>query len=151
MRDILNPWKVRLFFLSQLPSAFWWGLRVASLSPERAVVCIPYSWRTTNPFRSIYFAALCGAGELSTGILVALAERCVAPVSMLVIRQESEFIKKAKGRTTFTCLEGDKAMESVRKAVASGEPQVFTLRTDGLDATGAMVVTMHFTWSVKAR
>jgi hypothetical protein len=151
LRDIRSPWKVRLFFLTKLPTALWWGIKVTSLSTAGASVTIPYSWRTTNPFRSIYFAALCGAGELSTGMLVALAVNCTAPVSMLVIRQQSEFHKKAKGRIHFQCQDGPIAMGAVRRAVESGTPQEFTLRTEGRDASGALVVAMAFTWSVKAR
>ncbi|RMF25391.1 MAG: DUF4442 domain-containing protein, partial [Bacteroidetes bacterium] len=71
-RDLLSPWKLNLYFLKNLPSALWWGLRVRAISAEQAEVTIPFNWRTQNPFRSIYFAALAGAGELATGVLANL-------------------------------------------------------------------------------
>jgi len=59
----------RFFLLKSLPAAFFSGLRVQSLSTSSAVVRIRYSWFSKNPFRSIYFAVLGMAAEMSTGIL----------------------------------------------------------------------------------
>ncbi|MGB3545398.1 MAG: hypothetical protein WBA17_00375, partial [Saprospiraceae bacterium] len=62
LRDVNTPWKMRLaFFLRKLPTLFWWGVRVKSATEDRAEVTIPYTWRTQNPFKSVYFAAQAGA------------------------------------------------------------------------------------------
>lgn len=151
LRSIRSSWKLKLYFLKNLPSAFWWGIRVKSASPDRAEATLPYSWRTQNPFKSIYFAAQCGAGELSTGILANLARIGRGHISMLVVDQKSEFVKKANTLTTFTCEEGPQVFETVKKAVESGEPQVITMTSTGRNTSGEVVSRIYITWSFKAK
>ena len=64
-----SPHKLRLFMLAKLPMAYLAGLRVHSLSEERAEVIIRYKYLNKNPFNSIYFASLSMAAGLSTGLL----------------------------------------------------------------------------------
>ncbi len=64
---MLNPFLMRGFMLAKLPLALVAGLRMRELDRDRCVVTVPYGWRTTNPFRSTYFAALSMAAEMSTG------------------------------------------------------------------------------------
>ncbi|MEZ4961801.1 MAG: DUF4442 domain-containing protein [Saprospiraceae bacterium] len=151
LHDIQSPGKLKLYFLKNLPSAAWWGLQVKSATPYRAEVVIPYNWRTKNPFRSIYFAALAGAGELSTGILANLARMGTVPISMLVVRQEAEFVKKATTPITFTCEEGALVQETVKKAVETRLPQTLRMTGTGRDATGEIVCKVYMTWSFKAK
>ena len=94
-RRMLNPFAMRGYFLAKLPLALFAGLRIRELTREHCAVSVPYSWRTTNPFRSTYFAAQSMAAELSTGALALLAvESAPAPVAMLIVRLEAEFEKK---------------------------------------------------------
>ncbi len=146
-----RPWLARLYFLRQLPTAWWWGLRVRTLEEDRAEVTIPYNWRTKNPFRSIYFAALAGAGELSTGLLALKVLESMPPTSMLVIEQQAEFLKKANTLTTFQCTQGAEVAEAVRRAVETGEPQTVRMTATGRNATGEIVARVHITWSFKRK
>jgi hypothetical protein len=44
------------------------------------------------------------AAELATGaIILSEVRSSTVPISMLVTRNEAEFLKKAKGKITFTC------------------------------------------------
>src|SRR4029434_3796701 len=70
---VRNPWLMRGFMLAKLPLALIAGVCVRGLDRERCVVTVPYGWRTTNPFRSTYFAALSMAAEMSTGALSMVA------------------------------------------------------------------------------
>src|SRR3954471_23842751 len=100
-RKMLNPFLLRLFLLAKLPSALFAGLRLRELDAEHAVATIPYGWRSTNPFRSTYFAALAMAAEFSTGALAALAvENAPRPVAMLIVNMTASFEKKATALTT---------------------------------------------------
>lgn len=146
-----RPWLARLYFLRQLPTAWWWGLRVRTLEEDRAEVTIPYNWRTKNPFRSIYFAALAGAGELSTGLLALKVLESMPPTSMLVIEQQAEFLKKANTLTTFQCTQGAEVAEAVRRAVETGEPQTVRMTATGRNAAGEIVARVHITWSFKRK
>ncbi|MEM7351970.1 MAG: DUF4442 domain-containing protein [Acidobacteriota bacterium] len=151
-RKALNPWLTRAYMLFKLPLGLFAGLRVASLDADRCETTVPYGWRSTNPFRSIYFAAQAMAAELSTGSIAMLAvELSPVPVAMLITKQEGEFTKKATTRTTFTCEDGDKIFAAVRETIASGEPATVAATTVGRMADGTEVSRFVFTWSFKKR
>ncbi|MBI5916243.1 MAG: DUF4442 domain-containing protein [Bacteroidetes bacterium] len=151
LQSIQSPWKLRLYFLKNLPSAWWWGLRLKSASTERTEIVIPYNWRTRNPFRSIYFAALAGAGELSTGILATSARLSHGNISMLVLEQRAEFFKKASTSVTFTCEDGRKVFEAVKLAAESKTPQTVTMLGTGRNPSGEVVAKVYITWTFKMR
>lgn len=147
----INSWQLRLFQWKKLPTAIWWGLKVKSCSPYRTVVEVPYNWRTTNPFRSIYFAALAGAGELTSGLMAGLIIRNTKKVSMLVTNVSIDYIKKANSKTTFVCDEGIKLIEGVQEAIATKKGVEVTVNTEGTRADGETVVRFQITWSFKAK
>ncbi len=151
-RQMLNPWLMRGFFLAKLPLALIAGLRVRALDAERCVVTVPYGWRTTNPFRSTYFAALSMAAELSTGALAAVAAESVPrSVALLITGLTASFEKKATGLTTFTCEGGRKLAVAVARTVETGEPAAVEVETVGTSPDGTVVARFTFTWSFKAR
>ena len=147
-----NPFLSGAFMLRKMPLGFFAGLKVEDISTEQCRTGLPYGWRTTNPFRSMYFAAQSMAAELSTGALAMLAvELAPKPVSMLITNLEAEFGKKATTWTTFTCEEGPKIFEAVAHTVATGEPVTARVETVGRMTDGVEVSRFHFTWSFKKR
>ncbi|MDX1630589.1 MAG: DUF4442 domain-containing protein [Thermoanaerobaculia bacterium] len=151
-RRITNPWSLRAFMLFKLPLALFAGLRVVDLDPEACRTTVPYGWRTTNPFRSTYFAAQSMAAELSTGALALLAVRSApASVAMLITGLEASFGKKATDTTTFTCEDGPEIFDAVRRTLADGEPATTTVETVGRMPDGTEVARFRFTWSFKRR
>ncbi len=151
-KRMLSPFLMPAFMLVKLPLGLISGMRVRELEPERCATTIPYRWLTTNPFRSMYFAAQSMAAELSTGALALLAvELAPRPVAMLIVGLEAEFSKKADRLVTFTCEEGDKIFAAVRDAVATGEPATVRVETVGRMDDGTEVSRFHFTWSFKRR
>lgn len=151
LSDIQSNWKFHLYFLKNLPTGWWWGLRVKYADASRCEVTIPYNWFTQNPFRSIYFAALSGAAELSTGMLGTLARKGRPSVSMLVIEQQMRFVKKANTIITFTCEEGEKVFETVEEAIATGEPKTIRMTSVGRNTSGDVVAYFEIVWSFKLR
>ncbi len=151
-RRMLSPFLMRLFMLAKLPLALMAGLRVRSLEADSCAVSVPYGWRTTNPFRSTYFAALAMAAELSTGAIAMMAARS-APVSvaLLIVDLKASFGKKATGLTTFRCTEGAKLFAAVEETVATGEPVTARVETVGYGPEGQEVARFFFTWSFKKR
>ncbi|HXU30707.1 MAG TPA: DUF4442 domain-containing protein [Thermoanaerobaculia bacterium] len=143
---------MRLFFLGKLPLALFAGLRIEEITAERCAVSVPYGWRSTNPFRSTYFAALAMAAELSTGALaMAAVEASPVPVALLIVGLEAAFEKKAAARTTFTCLAGAEIAATVARAIATGEPQTVRAETIGRLPDGTVAARFAFTWSFKKR
>ncbi|MBI1343822.1 MAG: DUF4442 domain-containing protein [Terrimonas sp.] len=137
---------------TKLPAAWLSGVRVKEVDAKKAAVTVPYKWLSQNPFRSTYFACLSMAAELSTGILAMghLYKRNPA-VSMLVVKVESEYFKKATGTTTFYCEEGGQIKATIEESIATGEGRSFRARSIGKNKEGETVAAFHITWSFKAR
>lgn len=147
-----SPIKFRLYLLANLPAAFFAGLRVTKADAQSCVITIPYRWSTRNPFRSIYFACLAMAAEMSCGILaMSNVYKSNPRVSMLVVNMEAVFTKKAGGRTRFTCEDGKSIREAVERARTTGEGQTVKTRSVGTLDTGEIVAEFFITWSFKAK
>jgi hypothetical protein len=152
IKSLKHPLKFRMFLLSRLPNAFFAGLRIKDLDETVCRVSVPYKWFTKNPFRSTYFACLSMAAEMSTGVLclVHLYKRN-PPVSMLVVKVESEYFKKAIGKTFFTCEEGLMIKETIEQTIEKGEAKTFRARSIGKNAEGLIVAQFFITWSFKSK
>jgi hypothetical protein len=147
-----NGFLFRLFLLKRLPLAFIAGIRVKKLDNEQAVTTVKYTWLTQNPFRSMYFACLAMAAEMSTGLLIINGTYQSNPaISMLIISNQAAYHKKAVGKITFTCNDGKYIAEIVEKAKQTKEPYVVELRAVGTDETDDKVAEFVFTWSMKAK
>ena len=144
--------KMRLYMLWKLPLAFFARLRVDEMSMQKASVSLPYNYLNKNPFRSIYFAALSMAAELSTGILaMAHVEKTPVPVSMLVLGVKAEFVKKAKSRIIFTCSQGELLEKTIAQSITENEGRTCEIFTEGLDANEEVVARFWFTWTFKPK
>lgn len=142
----------RLFLLKSLPAAFFSGIRLESLSKERSRVSIRFSWFSQNPFRSIYFACLGMAAEMSSGILALIHTRHIRPtVSMLVLNMKADFHKKAVGKIIFECNDGDLINKSVAEAIATQTGTTCVTHSKGFDETGNCVAEFYITWTFKQK
>jgi len=149
---VTHPFKFRFFLLTKLPSAFFSGIRVRYVDEEKCLVTVPYKWFSKNPFRSTYFACLSMAAEMSTGVLAMASTFEQKPaVSMLVLKMEANFIKKATGITTFTCDEGSRIQQVVNEAMSSGKSVSVTVRAVGKDREENIVADFAITWGFKAK
>lgn len=151
-KRITHPIGFRWFLLTKLPSAFFAGLRLQQLTIEESTVTVGYRWFNKNPFRSIYFAVLAMAAEASTGILSmgALYKRNPS-VSMLIVRIEGEFYKKAVGKIAFTCSNGLEVQQAVEDAIATGKSIAVKCESVGRNTSNEAVAKFYCTWSFKAR
>jgi len=151
-QQITHSVKYRLFMLRKLPMGFISGLKIASLDESKAAVAVRFSWVNQNPFRSIYFAVLSMAAELSTGILAfAQIYRRNPSVSMLVIKLEADFYKKAVGKITFICNDGNLIANAVEQTIANGEGITIQCISIGVNEANEQVARFVFTWSFKAK
>jgi hypothetical protein len=147
-----HPFKFRLFLLMKIPSAFFSGVRIKAFDEEKCIVSVPYRWFSRNPFRSIYFACLSMAAEMSTGALaMSYVHKRKPSVSMMVVKTEGQFYKKAVGRIFFICEEGQRLRETIENAVNSNEGQLVTVNSRGSNREGEKVAEFFITWSFKAR
>jgi hypothetical protein len=151
-RQMTSPLKFRLFLLSKLPSAYFSGVRIKSLDENKCEVTVPFKWFSQNPFRSTYFACLSMAAEMSTGAL-ALAHlyKRKPAVSMLVVKTEGEYFKKAVDKTTFICESGLEIKKMIEEAVSTGEARTIRAKSIGKNKAGEMVAEFYITWSFKSK
>ncbi|MGH2554081.1 MAG: DUF4442 domain-containing protein [Chitinophagaceae bacterium] len=147
-----HPLKFRMFLFTKLPAAYFAGVRVREVDEKRCMVTVPYKWLSQNPFRSTYFACLSMAAEMSTGSLaMAQVYKSNPPVSMLVVKVESEYFKKATGRTSFVCEDGEMFQKAVEESIATGEPRTVKAKSIGKNKDGEIVAEFFITWSFKAK
>ncbi|MFL9843719.1 DUF4442 domain-containing protein [Flavobacterium rhizosphaerae] len=144
--------KLNIFLLLKLPSAYICGVRVKEITAYSCVATVKHRWINQNPFNSIYFAVQAMAAELTTGALVMYhINQSGKKISMLVASNKGMFTKKARGRITFTCNNGNLIALAIEKAVATGEGQTFWMTSEGYDQAGEKVSQMDFEWTVKAK
>jgi Domain of unknown function (DUF4442) len=147
-----HPVKFRMFLFFKLPAAFFSGVRIVDIDEQKSVVSIPYKWFSQNPFKSTYFACLAMAAEMTTGSLGMMHINKRNPaVSMLVVKLEAVYFKKATGKSIFTCLDGEQLKATIEKAIATGEGQAFRATSIGVNEQGEKVAEFYITWSFKAR
>jgi hypothetical protein len=151
-KQIISPIKFRLFLLSKLPAAFFAGLSIEAFDETKTIVAVKQKWLNKNPFGSIYFAVLTMAAEMSTGVLcMANIYKHNPPVSMLVLKTEASFLKKATGKILFTCLNGTDITHVVEDAIATGDGKTITCQSTGRNEAGEIVAEIYCTWSFKAK
>jgi hypothetical protein len=116
------------------------------------MVSVPYKWLSQNPFRSIYFACLSMAAEMSTGLLaMAQLYKINPPVSMLVVKVDSEYFKKATAKTYFVCEDGELFQKAVEETIATGEARIVKAKSIGKNKEGEVVAEFYVTWSFKSK
>jgi len=141
-----------MFLFFKLPAAFFSGVRIRDIDEDKCVATIPYKWFSQNPFRSTYFACLAMAAEMTTGSLGMMhVRKRTPPVSMLVVKLEAVYFKKATGITIFTCKDGAQLRATIENAIATGEGQSFTALSEGVNEAGDKIADFYITWSFKAK
>lgn len=144
--------KINRWLLFKLPAAYFTGVRLSKLTDEKSEATVRFGWKNQNPFKSIYFAVLAMAAELTTGIyLTRQIFESKKNISMLVIGQTARFHKKAVGTITFSCTEKEAIAKAIAQTIKTGEGQVFILKSDGYNEQGNLVASFTFEWSVKVK
>lgn len=147
-----TPSKLNAFLFFKLPAAFFTGVRVKRITAAACDVTVTHRWINQNPFKSMYFAVQAMAAELSTGSLVMLhIQESKHNISMLVAQNKSVFTKKATGRITFSCTDGELLKQAVNKAIATKEVQTIWLTSIGINEKGEQVSSLSFEWTLKVR
>jgi hypothetical protein len=147
-----TPFKLNVYMFFKLPSAFWCGVRTKTISPLLCQTSVKHRWFNQNPFNSMYFAVQAMAAEFTTGVLVMFqVKESGKNISMLVANNKATFTKKATGKITFKCNQGNLIKDIIQKAIATNEGQTIWLTSIGTDEKGDQVSEMQFEWSVKVK
>ena len=146
------PLHYNTFMFLKLPSAWWCGVRLESLTDTEAQTRVRHRWVNQNPFRSMFWAVQGMAAEFATGALVTHHIRqCGQNVSMLVLNNKANFSKKATGLIRFHCEDGAALGEALGRALQTGQGQTVWMKSVGTDEKGDTVSTFFFEWTLKVK
>lgn len=138
--------------LKMLPLAWLAGLRLQQINEQSCHIGLRYGWINQNPFRSIYFAALAMAAEMSTGLpALRYIRQQKYNCAMLVTRLEADFHKKAVGRIRFQFDEVAALQQCIALAIANKQAVSYTACSNGYDEQNNLVAVMHIHWGFKSR
>ena len=144
--------KFNAFSFFKLPSAWWCGVRLRHLDDTKAVTTVTYRWINQNPFKSMFWAVQGMAAELSTGAMVIdQIKESGRKISMLVQNNNAHFSKKATGKITFTCEDGNLIADAIQKTIETGEGQKFWMKSVGVNKEGVVVSTFNFEWTIRLK
>ena len=150
MSRLIRQFNTYMFL--RLPSAWWCGVRLESLTETEAQVRVRHRWVNQNPFRSMYWAVQGMAAEFASGALVTdHIRRSGQQVSMLVLNNKTNFSKKATGLIRFRCEDGAALKAALEQALLTGEGQTVWMKSVGTDSQGDTVSTFLFEWTLKVR
>jgi len=148
----LTPKQINWFTLFKLPSVYFCGVRVKSISDTSCTVSVKHRWINQNPFKSLFWAVQGMAAELTSGALVmSFIKESDQRISMLVANNKASFFKKATGRITFTCDDGLKIKEAITQTIITGEGQTCWMKAEGVNKEGIVVSVFEFEWTVKVK
>lgn len=148
----ITPSKINTFLIFKLPSAYLCGVRVKQIDDYKCIVSVRHRWINQNPFKSMFWAVQGMAAELSTGALILKKiKESNKDIANLLVKNEAIYSKKATGRITFECSEGDLIDKAIAKAIESGEGEQVTLNAIGKNSENVEVSRFSFTWSMKVR
>ena len=92
------------------------------------------------------------AAELTTGaLMMRQIQKSGKRISMLVLNNNANFSKKATGRITFTCDQGNEVNDAIQKTIETGEGQTVWMKSVGVNEEGVIVSTFNFEWTVRVK
>lgn len=148
----ITPRKLNTFIIFKLPSAFFCGVRTKHIDDAKCVVTVKHKWINQNPFNSMFWAVQGMAAEFSTGALMMTKIKASSKlISMLVTTNNATFTKKATGKITFTCNDGQLIDDAIKKTIETGAGQTVWMQSVGVNEEGIVVSTFNFEWSIKVK
>ncbi|MFH4967239.1 DUF4442 domain-containing protein [Gaetbulibacter sp. M240] len=148
----LTPRKLNTFNIIKLPSAYLCGVRCRYIDDEKCIATVTHRWINQNPFNSMFWAVQGMAAEFTTGALViGKIQETGKKISMLVTTNKATFTKKATGKITFTCNDGQVIKDALQKTIETGEGQSIWMTSIGINEDGVQVSSFSFEWSVKLK
>ncbi len=150
--QMLSSFKFGLFKVFNLPLGFITGIKIEELTQYSAKTSVKYKYLNKNPFKSMYFAVLAMAAELSTGALALFSIASYKEsIALLVIESHGKFYKKATGKITFVCEDGDLFKKALNECAENNTSATAKTTSKGFNEDSELVCEYEFTWSFKIR
>ena len=146
-----TPNKINRWMLFKLPAAWLTGVRLTLIDESKCEVKVRFKWINQNPYRSMFWAVQAMAAELTTGMLLTKSiQDSNSDISMLLVSNKSSFYKKAVGKITFVCDEGEVAKQLINSTIKNTTSKAW-FKAKGYDEAGDQVSEFDFEWSCKKR
>jgi hypothetical protein len=146
-----TPNKINRWMLLKLPAAWLTGVRLTLIDKDKCEVKVRFKWINQNPYRSMFWAVQAMAAELTTGMLLTKSiQDSNTDISMLLVSNKSSFYKKAVGKITFVCDEGENAKQLINSTIKNTTSKAW-FKAKGYDEAGDQVSEFDFEWSCKKR
>ena len=137
--------------LFKLPAAWLTGVRLSLINEGKCEVKVRFKWINQNPYRSMFWAVQAMAAELTIGMLLTKSiQDSNSDISMLLVSNKSSFYKKAVGKITFVCDEGEIAKQLINSTIKNTTSKAW-FKAKGYDEAGDQVSEFDFEWSCKKR
>jgi len=114
---------LRTFAFAKVPLLFYVNPSIVKANEEEVVVSIPFHRRNKNHLGSMYFGVLSIGADAAGGFIAAKALQKIknGKGSLIFKDFSAKFLKRAEGRTLFTCKDGLAIREAVKRAEESLE------------------------------
>ena len=146
-----TPNKINRWMLFKLPAAWLTGVRLSLIDKDKCEVKVRFKWINQNPYRSMFWAVQAMAAELTTGMLLTKSiQDSNSDISILLVCNKSSFYKKAVGKITFVCDEGEIAKQLINSTIKNTTSKAW-FKAKGYDEAGDQVSEFDFEWSCKKR
>ena len=146
-----TPNQINKWMLFKLPAAWLTGVRLTLIDESKCEVKVRFKWINQNPYRSMFWAVQAMAAELTTGMLLTKSiQDSNSDISMLLVSNKSSFYKKAVGKITFVCDEGEIAKQLINSTIKNTTSKAW-FKAKGYDEAGDQVSEFDFEWSCKKR
>ena len=146
-----TPNKINRWMLFKLPAAWISGVRLTLIDEKKCEVKVRFKWINQNHYRSMFWAVQAMAAELTTGMLLTKSiQDSNSDISMLLVSNKSSFYKKAVGKITFVCDEGEISKQLINTTIKNTTSKAW-FKAKGYDEAGDQVSEFDFEWSCKKR
>jgi hypothetical protein len=147
-KQLLSPWKLRLWMLRSLTMGLLTGMIIVELNEEGCRVKLKDRWWIRNPFRSVYWAVMSMAAEMSTGALL-YAYASEPKVQFILVEMKAKFYKKVRGKSFYFCRAGEAIRKELAELQNTNDTRMVILPALALDESGTTVAEFEFYWQLR--
>ncbi len=125
--------RLKAFALTKVPLLFLTRAQVKSINDKKCEIDMPFSKIIKNHWGSVYFGALAIGADACVGLLATYKiDQSGESVSLVFKSFKASFLKRAMGRTTFVCDEGQAIDELLERTLQSDQRQHKTIKAYAL-------------------
>jgi hypothetical protein len=143
-----NRWQLRFWMLKHLPMGLLSGMYIESLGEEGCKVVLKDRWWIRNPFRSVFWAVMSMAAEMSTGALM-YAYVSGSKLQFILVQMEAKFFRKAKGKSSYFCYSGQDVLRWMQNIEDTGDTSVVILPVVARDEDNQILAEFKFYWQLR--